>query len=173
MIGKDPAKELIIERPDLQTRGRRTLYGLFTLFAWAVWIYLWLPLLTFFGWLAGGWFFREQFVVQTRNGYAQTLFAYMGVILALAVVLVGWSIYNRRRFGRLGRRKPRPIASDEEMAAAFGISVVELRRLRTMERGVLRFSPSGNIEGFEETRASDALVAISLGDAPLPAPPAP
>src|SRR6267154_1610493 len=54
---------LVINRPNLVPHHQRLVYGLTTLAVWYFWLYLWLPLLTFVGWLWSGMVGYEQMVV--------------------------------------------------------------------------------------------------------------
>lgn len=138
----------VIRRPDLQSRRRRAVLGLLGLLGWALWIYLWLPVATVGGWVFGGWLFRRE-MVEPGDGYIVTILSYFLVIVALAVVFLGWALYNRARFSGLDRRKPRPPAGDAEMAAALGASESALNTLRAARRVVLHISPGGEIAAVE------------------------
>src|SRR5271168_4628907 len=98
-------KELIIDRPDLQTARQRVLFGSMTVFFWAIWIYLWLPILALIGWSLGLTIAYEQMVV--LNGYAGLLHLlkfYLAVILCLGATLLFWAYYNFVRFRGVNRR---------------------------------------------------------------------
>lgn len=92
----------------------RTMHGVLTLLAWALYAYLWLPLLTVVAWVLG---VRTAYVeLYVRNNhFDQTIFL---VILVLAVVatalLVGWAEWNRHKFGGPDRRAtPRDVEADD------------------------------------------------------------
>lgn len=138
----------IIERPNLQSLRQRAALGLVGILGWAVWLYLWLPFATFGGWIFGGWLFQRQ-MVAPMHGYLITLAGYLGVIVLLAVLFLGWALYNGARFRGVDRRKARPITVDEDMAAFFEVSVDEMMALRQARRGVLHFSPEGGITGMD------------------------
>src|SRR5271168_4515967 len=98
-------KELIIDRPDLQTARQRVLFGSMTVFFWAIWIYLWLPILALIGWTLGFRIAYEQMVV--LNGYTGLLHLlkyYLAVIFCLAATLLCWAYYNFWRFRGVNRR---------------------------------------------------------------------
>lgn len=139
----------IINRPDLQSRRRRAVLGLVGFVGWILWIYLWLPFATFGGWIFGGFLFRKQLVDQGLGGYFVTILSYLGVIILLSVIFLGWALYNRARFRGRERRKPRPPVGDAEIAMVFGIECADLQKLREADRAVLHFSPEGQIIQIE------------------------
>jgi len=99
----------IIERPDLQTPRQRTLYGAITLAFWALWIYLWVPLLALLAWLLG---FEEAYrYMVIYKGYQEVrhvLEIYALVVLLLGGTLMIWASYNILRFRGADKRNARP-----------------------------------------------------------------
>ena len=78
-------KSPLIERPDLQSPQQRTLYGALTLAFWALWFYLWLPVLALLAWALG---FQQAYkYMVVLDGYQQLL-RLLG-IYSLIILLLG------------------------------------------------------------------------------------
>ena len=107
----------LIERPDLQTRGQRTLYGTLTIAFWAFWIYLWVPILALLAWLLG---FQQAYEYMVElGGYhhvLDVLKTYSLVILILGGSLVLWAGYNIFRFRGVEKRAARPNVTHTDIA---------------------------------------------------------
>jgi biofilm PGA synthesis protein PgaD len=115
--------ELVIHRPDLQTLRQRYGYGMATLVVWAVYIYLWMPLVTLGAWgLEFGFIHRQLTTLQNIDGLYRLLIGYGVVVLAIGVVLISWARFNLEKFRGLDRRRaPLPVTT-REVANAFHIS---------------------------------------------------
>lgn len=125
-----PPNAPLIDRPDSASRRRRTAYGMITAIAWALYVYLWLPLVTLLAWVLGA-----------RTGYAQLYLAQERidpfVILSLPLialvcgaVLVAWAEYNRARFADADARRRAPAVAANDVADALGATRDLLPRLR-------------------------------------------
>ncbi|HEY4582701.1 MAG TPA: poly-beta-1,6-N-acetyl-D-glucosamine biosynthesis protein PgaD [Lysobacter sp.] len=92
----------------------RTLHGVLTLAAWALYAYLWLPVLTVIAWVLG---VRTSYIeLYVRNNrFDNSIFlVILALALAATVLLVGWAEYNRRKFGGPDRRSaPDNVESDD------------------------------------------------------------
>jgi biofilm PGA synthesis protein PgaD len=122
---------LIIDRPHLVPHHRRLIYGVTTLAIWYFWLYLWLPLVTFFGWLTGGMLGYEQMVVLDGYRSLAHLLAWYGVvILILDGGLIVWATYNLLRFRGKERRSELPNAEVGAYAEHFGMAAHELSAWR-------------------------------------------
>lgn len=151
-----PPPPPLIERPELVGRPRRLGYTLFTLIAWAVWVYLWLPLISLLAWLVGIQLFRQE-VLQApalvRSFYALGWF--LGAVLVAALVYTGWAQYNLRRFRGKDRRRGEPDLSISAAAAFFDLPPARLEELRRASRAVIRMDDHGHpaeiATGVEET----------------------
>ena len=98
---------------------------------WALWLYLFLPLLNIILWLLGIHFFYVE--VLEKAGYLQllNLFYKMGwSILVVFAVLRLWGYYNYRRFGKKDRRKFVSATTAEQLSGLFNLppeQIVELQ----------------------------------------------
>jgi biofilm PGA synthesis protein PgaD len=146
---------LIIERPELQPKAQRAVYGTVTAVAWVVWAYLWLPLVTLVAWYFGVRAFVREIVIPDQMTLMLTAVIYVAVIIVLGGSLLIWSRYNLRRFGGAERRKaPEPVGR-HELLAWFGIPEETLERMRTAGSVVVEHGEEGNVVGVRGTAAGD------------------
>lgn len=129
--------DLIIEDPKLQTLGQKTLYGLLTVVFWALWIYLWLPLITLLAWAFGISRFVDIMVVgQGFEALKEVIVVYFIVIAVMGGALVLWALYNRIRFSGRERRTN---------TTAPASSAIVARNLRQRETTVLIWQHQKNL----------------------------
>lgn len=99
------AEHLIIDRPERQPPLQRAAYGALTFAFWAVWVSLWLPLVTFLGWVFGVDRFIDVMLIQDGwNSLLALLKLYGTAIVVCAGTLVLWAAYNWVRFRNSTRR---------------------------------------------------------------------
>ena len=140
--------QLHIDAPELLSRRRRLGDALATGFMWIVYSYLWAPFVSLLAWLAG---IEFAYDVMIRAGgidsLREALFFYGVMLLGIVAVVTGWSLSNRYRFGKLGRRCGGPVVSDDEIRDLYGITEEQLETLRTQRVTRLSLSEDGSIEG--------------------------
>jgi biofilm PGA synthesis protein PgaD len=138
------AKVIYIDAPAALTRRQRTLGTLITAVMWALYGYLWAPLVSLLAWGLGIEFAYDA--VMEAGGvraFFATLFWY-GVTLADVIVTVAiWSSLNRWRFANHNRRAAHPRVADTTMAEYFGVALEDVERLRGARRMELDLDPSG------------------------------
>ena len=159
--GPRPAalKSPLIERPDLQSRSQRTLYGALTLVFWALWLYLWVPLLALLAWSLGVQQAYKYMVV--LGGYRDVLNLlgfYALVILLLGGGLVLWAVYNIIRFRGVERRTAAPPVTPAESGREFGQDPAAVARWQSAQRLYVTHDERGRI----------ARVEILVNGAPAP-----
>jgi len=141
---------LIIERPDLQSWQQRFMSRTLTLVFWGVWVYLWLPVITLAGWLAGLERFHFHMVVlEGYQGFLDLLVIYALIILGLGGVLIGWAKYNHLRFRGVERRRARPQVSVEAIARYVGRTGAEIEGWRAAQIAVVHHDAQGAIAAVE------------------------
>jgi len=141
-------KHLIIDRPGLQTGRQRLLFGSMTVLFWALWIYLWLPVLALFGWVLGLKIAYYEMIL--KNGYTGLLHLlglYLTIIICLGGSLLIWAYYNLLRFRGVERRKLVPVASGAVASERYGITLAQLGDWRRSNRVVLRHDAAGHLLG--------------------------
>jgi biofilm PGA synthesis protein PgaD len=142
--------ELIIDRPNWQTTRQRLVFGSMTAIFWALWIYLWLPILALIGWSLGFKIAYYQMIVQSGYlGLIQLLGLYATVIFCLGASLLAWAYYNYFRFRGVERRKERPPVDDMELSQRYQIAPEVLAVWGRARRLVMHHSPDGRVMSAE------------------------
>lgn len=114
---------LIIDRPDLQAWQQKALFGALTAIFWAVWVFLWLPLVTLLGWLFFGYRFQFHMIeLDGYEGFLELLAIYAVVILFMGGGLIAWAKYNHWRFRGTDRRKGYGVPTTAQLAAYYAVS---------------------------------------------------
>lgn len=132
------ARPLIIERPDLQTRAQRYGYLSATFVCWFLWLYLFVPLLSFVAWALGATVVYQAMLQNLDTATLWRLIQSYGTgIISLAGIYVLWAFSSYLRFRHADRRSRPPDATDREMAASHRISAGELHTLRSSRRLVV------------------------------------
>jgi biofilm PGA synthesis protein PgaD len=121
----------IIDNTKLKSFLRNVSEWSFTTLVWALWLYLFLPLLNIILWLLGIHFFYVEVI--EKAGYLQllNLFTKMGwSILVVFIVLRFWGYYNYFRFGKKDRRKFVSSTTVEQLSGVFNLppeKIIELQ----------------------------------------------
>jgi len=164
------ARPLIIERPDLQSPPQRVVSAGLTLFFWAVWAYLWLPVLALLGWVFGVTRFYEEMVVnQGDRALLEVLGWYAIGIALLAGSLVCWALYNYLRFRGKERRKALPRVGVAQVAAQAALEPGALKGWQAARVLYVRHDAAGRIEAVEVAPSSSARIAVEEDAEAVPA----
>lgn len=143
-------KPPLIDRPDLQSAQQRTLYGLLTLAFWALWFYLWLPLVALLAWALG---FQQAYkYMVVLDGYQQLLRLlgiYSLIILLLGGGLVLWASYSIYRFRGIERRSAHREISSAALAKHFGQPPELVARWQSMKQLYVTHDQGGRIARVE------------------------
>ena len=121
-----------IEPKDRRHRTRDTVL---TLLMWAVYVYLWVPLITLAAWLVG--FERFYEVMITYGGFDVVLDLmnwYALIIITIAVCIISWAGINYSRFHDRERRNAVPMTKAREISEFFGIAETEVERMHHSRR---------------------------------------
>jgi biofilm PGA synthesis protein PgaD len=149
------AEAILINRPHRQRRVNRALYGLITLFAWIVWVSLWLPLITALAWLFGLHTSYVELFLRNHAGGWRQLFHLLWLAVGCAIVITTWSAYNWRRFHKLDRRRGRPPASMTAMAERLSVAHASVIEMRSSDRIVLDFADDGSVSHVPVLTSAD------------------
>ena len=132
MSEKRPAMHF--SAPDQLTKPERARDTLITAVLWAVYLYLWVPLVSLLAWAMG---FEFAYAVMVRAGGARDL---LPILLEYAVVVsiifsgfTIWSVSNRLRFKDLSRRTRRAPVRDEALADYFRVPVSQIAAMRSRQ----------------------------------------
>lgn len=121
----------IIDHRQLKSFKRNIGEWSFTTLMWAVWIYLFIPLVNIFLWVIGGSHIYTTLIEQATYRQALEMMRNTGIyVIVVFIVLRGWGFYNLHRFGKKDRRKARPPVTIEEMSEFFEMDIDELRRFQ-------------------------------------------
>lgn len=144
----------IIQQPTLQQARKRYAYSLVTMFAWGVWVYVWLPLVSLAAWLLG---FRQTWVhvFLSDNPSLETLLSYLGVTLLLGGGLILWGRYNLHRFRGIDRRKATERAGTGEFTVRFDLPAEGVYGLRRSQRVAVRVAPDGTATELHLRKSMD------------------
>lgn len=127
----------IRDNPKLKSFLRNVGEWSFTTLMWALWLYLFLPLLNVILWLLGVRFFYVE--VFEKAGYVQllTLLNKMGWgVLVLFAILRFWGYYNYIKFGRKDRRKSRSSTTVEQLSKSFNLPPEKILELQSQKEVV-------------------------------------
>ncbi|HZP87726.1 MAG TPA: poly-beta-1,6-N-acetyl-D-glucosamine biosynthesis protein PgaD [Burkholderiales bacterium] len=156
--------ELIIEDPELQTTGQKVLYATLTVVFWAVWIYLWLPLITLAGWAFGVQRFVDVMLVQ--DGWVtlrDVLAFYLITIAIMGGTLIVWATYNRVRFtGRERRVSTVAEPSSVRLAKTLGAPESTVRGWQTEKCLCVTHDAQGRIGTIETMREARQTFASEI-----------
>jgi len=141
---------LIINRPNLQSSGQRMISSILFSSFWMLWIYIWLPLASFFAWGFGVQLFYDEMILE--SGFE--VFIEMAgdtamMIIFLGVSLISWAFYNWGRFRNKERRRVTNLLSREELAEYFQVDKEELIVWHDANRIVVHHNEQGDVERVE------------------------
>jgi biofilm PGA synthesis protein PgaD len=141
---KELSEDLHIDAPELLTSSERARDTLFTALMWAVYLYLWVPLVSLFAWLLG---FEFAYDVMIRTGGARDLGAillvYGVIVVVIFITVMAWSLGNKLRYGKLKRRHAHKVVSTEELAEFFGVTEDSATELRELPLVAIEFDDEG------------------------------
>ncbi len=140
-------KSLIINNPSLQTLRERFSASFITFVFWAVWIYLWLPLLSLLAWLVGINLFYQRMIVESGlKPFFELAGWYILTVLLIAMAVMGWAGYNRFRYGgRKERRRGVHVVEHGDIARQFGVDADKLRVWQREKRLAIHHDEIGEI----------------------------
>ena len=155
-------KDVIINARSVLSRRQRRRDRLLTTAMWALYGYLWLPLISLFAWYFG---VRFAYDLVIRAGGPESLLAilfWFGVMLAgTAFIIIGWSGVQRRRFARHERRIWSPSLDPEAEREYWDLSAASFRHLRHEQRLVVRLDAKGRIESVVAGTANTSGQSLS------------
>lgn len=142
---KEPEHPDVIYRPDLLPARHRVMFSGITLAAWAIWVYLFLPLISALAWWLGVDTFASYMLNPDDRGYFVTLTIYLVVIAGAGLVILAWSRYNQLRFQGQDRRAAMPSVSPDMIQARFRVDRETLSQIYASKVMVLDLDPDGRI----------------------------
>jgi len=128
---------LIISRPERQSGQQQALFGALTVMIWALWIYLWLPLITGILWIVG---LRWAYIQVFRGTRGVSLWVIVWILLAVIAAVAYWSSYNNVRYAGRTQRLRSKAVSKTAIGTKFGITGPALSTLMRERRLNLYFN---------------------------------
>ena len=138
-------RSIIIDRPELQSKGKRAIFGVLTAGLWTFYLYLLLPVASLLAWWLGFVVVYEEMVM--RRGW-ETLLGLIGVygaiVLAMGLVQVGWALTSWLRFygKRDRRREPPPVMSPAFAEPLFLMDTGEFPAWMNAKRLIVHHHPT-------------------------------
>ncbi len=127
--------------------SRRAIELVLTMVFWGLWAYLVAPMLSLLLWFAGIYLFTDRMI--TLGGYeafARQLGTYTAAVIGMCAVLLGWVLWNQRRYG--GQRNRRtvhpPHLSESEVSRAMVLTMDCVGALRRSQTVALHFDEAGH-----------------------------
>ncbi|MEN3364827.1 MAG: biofilm synthesis protein PgaD [Burkholderiales bacterium] len=152
--------QMIIDQPGFVPLSRRVGWGCVTVLCWAVWIYLWLPVVTLVAWGMGfyqaytelGW---KAEVIELRR----LLVLYLCVAAIFGGCLLLWALLEYTRFRRQHRRA-RPVQAEvPELAAYTGLRSEDISIWRKCRCVVAHHDEYGVMRGADNFHVPAAAAA--------------
>lgn len=109
----------IISKPSAQPTLHRSFFGIITAAFWALYLYLWLPLLTLVLWLFGIRTTIFELYLREHQIDPFLILALPLIAIAATILLILWAEYNRWRFKDKERRSPQADITLDRVAAAL------------------------------------------------------
>lgn len=121
----------IIDNPGLRSVLRNIGELTFTTFMWALWVYLFFPVINIILWLLGIANFYEKVI--RYSDYLRLLDLVQkcgGAIVGIFLVLWLWGLYNFHRFGKRDRRQDSKPVGPEKMAEFFNVTADQVKAMQ-------------------------------------------
>jgi len=130
---KKKINALIINKPEFMHSMRRRVEISVTTIGWVVWLFLCRPALLLVLWLVGfRFFYRHMIDLSGLAGLEEMKIFYISVIIAIILLMRGWNMYNKMRFGKKDRRKFAPKVSEENLEDYFKLPQNSAQKLWNM-----------------------------------------
>ena len=130
----DDEQEMHFQASDQLSPQEKTRDAIITALLWAVYLYLWVPLVSLLAWALG---FEFAYDVMVRAGGADDLIPillqYAVVISVIVSAFTLWSLSNRLRFRHMTRRSRRAPVPDEALAKYFDIPMSQIATMRSRQ----------------------------------------
>lgn len=141
-------KSPIIERPDLQSTRQRTVFGALTMVFWALWIYLWVPLLALLAWALGvQQAYRYMVTLQGYHELGHVLELYAVVIVCMGGALMIWAAYNIMRFRGVDKRRGRPMVTEADIGRDLNHDHQQVSRWQRARALLVSYDEAGRVAG--------------------------
>ena len=128
------SKIRIEDNSQLRSLARRIVEWGFTTFMWALWLYLFLPLVTVVLWVAGAHYVYLAFFERSALDQLVEMITKIGwAVVVIFLVMRGWGYYNYYVFGRKNRRKMHNVAGTADLGKHIGLTGQEVWGLQNQK----------------------------------------
>jgi biofilm PGA synthesis protein PgaD len=133
----------IISHPEGMSLKQHITSGTIASVAWAIWLFLWLPVLTGIFWLIGLHVTYKSIILAPNKS---SLLLILVLVLVCNIVVSAWSSYNYVRFFKKSRRRVANAVTHEEVGRFFGVTDAATLKLLANERRLnLYFNDAGGL----------------------------
>lgn len=133
-------ESLIINRPEVLHDIRRKAELSITTIGWAVWIFLCRPALLALLWFMGfRFFFKHMIDLSGLAGLDELKVYYISVIIFIILLVRGWNMYNKVRYGKQRRRASAKHVTDEKLESCFALPGKSAKKLQNMTNLTIDF----------------------------------
>ena len=147
---------LIIEQPRLQSIAQEMGWASVTLVFWAIYFYLWMPLLTLIAWYVSLNLFNVHLIeLKGYQSFLELLKYYLLVIVGLGLILIGWAKIEHFRFSKKPGRLKQKVITLEEVAKYYHVPAHTLTSLRSARIINVHFAENGSISHFVKVNFSE------------------
>jgi len=137
---KKKLDSLIINRPEALHNIRRRAEISITTVGWIVWIFLCRPALLVVLWLIGfRFFFRHMIDLSGLAGLQELRLFYISAIIVIILLIRGWNMYNKARYGKKKRRSTAKGVSEEKLESCFKLPRNGAKKLQDMREITVDF----------------------------------
>jgi len=137
---KKKLESLIINRPEALNNLRRKTEISITTIGWIVWIFFCRPALLAILWLVGfRFFFRHMIDLGGLAGLQELKLLYISVIIVIILLIRGWNMYNKVRYGKKKRRSMAKGVTEEKLESCFKLPNKSAQKLRDMKEITVDF----------------------------------
>lgn len=149
--------DVCIDSPELLTGREQLRDAVMTGVMWALYAYLWVPLISLLAWILGFEFAYDVMIRAGGAAHLTTVLLWYAVAVTTIFVLFGaWSLSNLLRFAGHNRRGNFDRIEDQSFMAFFGISAKELKQLRSSRSLTLELDAVGAITEISEGESGAA-----------------
>jgi biofilm PGA synthesis protein PgaD len=153
------AERPVISHPERQSWKQRltsrTLGGI----AWAIWLFLWMPVISTILWIVGT---RITYINIIRAPDERSLLLIFLIMFICNTIVSGWSSYNYIRFAKKKRRRGADTVSHEEVGKLFGVTDPATLSLLLQGRSLsLHFNEAGVLSRVDAAGAEDSHKALA------------
>jgi biofilm PGA synthesis protein PgaD len=164
-MAEPSTRELIINTPSVLSLKQRTASGFLSFIFWLLWLYLWIPLLTFLGWYLGFDLVHFQIIELKQNPkFLEELIFFAKVVVLFSLAFAIWVSYNYFRFRGVDRRTQAYHVSTKQLAEHYNVNMFKLMDHQAAKYISVSFDEDGNITNhtsinlMEKKKFTDSLL---------------